>query len=126
MRTAGFGRIIGIDGRAAPGKPESTLHGATRAGLAGTTRTAALEPALHGIIVTCAAPGPVETEPFAANTPPTSGRRRRFPVTITVGRLGGTDDVAETRAHFLDERAGIVTDHILTLCGGLTVGTLAA
>jgi hypothetical protein len=42
-------------------------YGATKAGIVGMTRTAALELAGDGITVNCIAPGPVETELFAEN-----------------------------------------------------------
>ncbi len=122
MRAAGFGRIVNIGSRAALGKPGRLLYGASKAALVGLTRTAALELAGDGITVNCIAPGPVETEFFAANNPPGSEQRRRFTATIPTGRMGQPEEIAHACAGFLDAQAGYTTGQVLNICGGLTIG----
>jgi len=122
MRKAGFGRIVNIGSRTALGKPGRLIYGATKAALAGMTRTAALELAADGITVNCIAPGPVETELFAAGNPPGSQARQRFTAGIPVGRVGTPEEIAHACAYFLDARAGFTTGQVLYVCGGMTIG----
>lgn len=126
MRAAGFGRIVNIGSRAGLGKPGRLIYGATKAALASMTRAAALELAAHGITVNCIAPGPVETELFAANTPPGSEARERFTAEIPVGRVGTPEEIAHACGYFLDARAGFTTGQVLYVCGGMTVGAAQA
>jgi 3-oxoacyl-[acyl-carrier protein] reductase len=122
MRAAGFGRIVNIGSRTALGKPGRLIYGATKAALAGMTRTAALELAADGITVNCIAPGPIETELFAAGNPPGSEARQRFTAGIPVGRVGTPEEIAFACAYFLDARAGYTTGQVLYVCGGMTIG----
>jgi 3-oxoacyl-[acyl-carrier protein] reductase len=122
MRAAGFGRIVNIGSRAALGKPGRLLYGATKAGLASMTRTAALELAADGITVNCIAPGPIETELFAAGNPPDSDARRSFTAGIPVARVGTPEEIAHACGYFLDARAGFTTGQLLHVCGGMSIG----
>ena len=126
MRAAGFGRIVNIGSRTALGKPGRLIYGATKAAIAGMTRTAALELAADGITVNCIAPGPIETELFAAGNPPASEARRRFTTGIPVGRVGTPEEIAHACGYFLDARAGFTTGQVLYVCGGMTIGAAPA
>jgi 3-oxoacyl-[acyl-carrier protein] reductase len=122
MREARFGRIVNIGSRAALGKSGRMIYGATKAGIAGMTRTLALELAGNGVTVNCIAPGPVETELFAENNPPGSEVRQQFVGSVPVGRVGTPEEIAVACAYFLDARAGFTTGQVLNVCGGLSVG----
>jgi NAD(P)-dependent dehydrogenase (short-subunit alcohol dehydrogenase family) len=122
MRAAGEGRVVNIGSRAALGKPGRTVYGATKAGLAGMTRTWALELAGAGITVNAVAPGPIATELFDASNPPDGSAMVDVRNHIPVGRLGRPEEVAHAVAMFLDARAGFITGQTLYVCGGMSVG----
>ncbi|QPC42390.1 SDR family oxidoreductase [Kaustia mangrovi] len=122
MRAAEFGRIVNLGSRASLGKEGRGLYGATKAGLLGLTRNAALELAREGITVNCVAPGPIETDMFARGNPPGSPSREAIEATIPTRRLGSPVEVAAACAYFLSEEAGFTTGQVLYVCGGLTVG----
>lgn len=90
MREAGFGRIVNLGSRASLGKEGRGLYGATKAGVVGLTRNAALELAGDGITVNCVAPGPIETDMFRDNNPPGSPSYEAVTGTVPVRRLGDT------------------------------------
>ncbi|QVQ28934.1 SDR family oxidoreductase [Achromobacter deleyi] len=122
MRSAGYGRVVNIGSRAALGKGGRTVYGASKAGLAGMTRTWALELAGDGITVNTVAPGPVATELFNQSNPPGAARTLALEASIPVGRVGRPEEVAHSVAMFLDPRAGFMTGQVLYVCGGVSVG----
>jgi NAD(P)-dependent dehydrogenase (short-subunit alcohol dehydrogenase family) len=121
MRAAGFGRIVNIGSRAALGKPARGVYGASKAGLAGFTRTAALELAPYGITVNTVSPGPIDTEIFAQDQPPGSPSRARILARVPVGRLGTVEDIAAAVCFLLGEDAGFITGQELLVCGGMSL-----
>jgi NAD(P)-dependent dehydrogenase (short-subunit alcohol dehydrogenase family) len=122
MRTARFGRIVNIASRVVLGKEFRTAYAATKAGIAGFTRTWALELGADGITVNTIGPGPIATSMFERANPPDSPRTRAIIESIPVGRMGTAEDVANAVAFFLDERASFVTGQMLYVCGGLSAG----
>jgi NAD(P)-dependent dehydrogenase (short-subunit alcohol dehydrogenase family) len=122
MRAAGTGRVVNIGSRAALGKPGRTVYGATKAALAGMTRTWALELASAGITVNAVAPGPVATELFELSNPDDGSAMVNVRDRIPAGRLGRPEEVAHAVSMFLDARAGFITGQVLYVCGGMSVG----
>jgi NAD(P)-dependent dehydrogenase (short-subunit alcohol dehydrogenase family) len=125
MKAAGFGRIVTIGSRAALGKATRLVYSSSKAAVLGLTRTAALELATEGITVNNVAPGPIETELFAANTPPGSPQRKAFVQAVPMHRLGQPEEVAAAVAYFLSDDAGFTTGQTLYVCGGLSIANPA-
>ena len=114
--------MVNIGSRAALGKGGRTVYGASKAGLAGMTRTWALELAADGITVNTVAPGPIATELFNQSNPPGQPKTLALEASIPVGRVGQPEEVAHSVAMFLDPRAGFITGQLLYVCGGISVG----
>lgn len=77
MRQQGWGRVVNIASLVALGiPPQRTAYAAAKAALISCTRVWALELAATGITVNAVAPGPIETELFRENNPPTRQRGR--------------------------------------------------
>ncbi|MDT8343198.1 MAG: SDR family oxidoreductase [Thermohalobaculum sp.] len=122
MRAAGFGRIVTLGSRAALGKAERAVYSASKAGVAGLTRSMALELAPHGITVNCVAPGPIDTEMFAENQPEGSPARAALVARVPLGRMGAPEEVAAAVAFLASDQAGYITGQTLYVCGGYSVG----
>ncbi|MEO0819474.1 MAG: SDR family oxidoreductase [Pseudomonadota bacterium] len=125
MREARWGRIVAVGSRAALGKTSRASYSASKAGLGGLVRTAALELGPASITVNTVAPGPIETEMLAENQPPGSPARERLLAGVPLGRCGRPEEVAAAIAFLLGEDAGYITGQTLHVCGGLSVGGMA-
>lgn len=122
MRAENFGRIVTLGSRAALGKQERAVYSASKAGIAGLTRTLALELAPHNITVNCIAPGPIETEMFKIGQPEGSPQREALMAGVPLRRIGTTDDIAHAVAYFCSDEASYTTGQVLNVCGGLSIG----
>jgi len=122
MRRQRFGRIVNIASRVVLGKEQRTAYAATKAGLAGFSRTWALELGRDGITVNTIGPGPIATDLFTQGNPPDSPATQAIIAGIPMGRMGTPEDIAQAAAFFLDERSSFVTGQLLYVCGGLSAG----
>jgi 3-oxoacyl-[acyl-carrier protein] reductase len=97
-----------------------TNYAATKAGVINMTRTWARELGRYGIRVNAVAPGFIATEILRAMPPKVlEGMVGRTPV----GRMGEPEDIAEAYAWLASDRAGFVHGAVLSVDGGLVVGT---
>jgi len=117
-----FGRAVLIGSRAALGKENRVIYGASKAAVTGLGRTFALELAPHQVTVNVIAPGPIATELFEHGQPVGSPARIKIESSIPLGRVGAPDDIAQAASFLLDDKSGFVTGQCLNVCGGLSTG----
>ncbi len=117
LRESANGNIINlIDIYAEKALPDYPIYCAAKAGLASMTRSLALALAPK-IRVNGIAPGAI----LWAEPEPDEEYKRSSLAKIPLGRLGGTEPIAEAAVYLL-ERANYVTGQILTVDGGRSIG----
>lgn len=112
VNTASVAGLIGL--------PASSAYVASKHGVVGITRTAALEYAKQGIRVNCVCPGYIQTP----MTEPGMQDPERMALMIAsepVGRMGKPEEVAEAVAWLCSDAASFVTGHTVTVDGGYVV-----
>jgi 3-oxoacyl-[acyl-carrier protein] reductase len=114
------GRIISVSSTSALGNRGQVNYSAAKAGLQGLTRTLSIELGPFGITANAVAPGFIATEMTEAMPEPVlAGMIAHTPL----GRLGTPDDVAHAYLFLASEEAGFINGAVLTVDGGLVVGT---
>lgn len=119
MRKQGGGAIVNTSSTSglvgAPGAPAYT---ASKHGVAGLTRTAALECAKTGIRVNAVCPGTSRT-PFLQKLID-AGLEDYITSLVPVGRFGEPEETANTVLWLCSDEASFITGAMITIDGGLT------
>jgi NAD(P)-dependent dehydrogenase (short-subunit alcohol dehydrogenase family) len=122
MLGSGRGSIINISSTAGL-FPVAGLsaYAASKAGVLGLTKTAALDYAAQGIRVNALAPGPILTE-----TLDRAGvqAQRAAAASVPLGRVGHVDEVAAAALWLAGPQSAFVTGTTIPVDGGLTVGMM--
>lgn len=93
-------------------------YAASKHGILGLTKTAALEYATQGIRVNAVCPGVIDTEMIARFTHGDAVAAEQLVQTEPAGRLGGPAEIAEAVVWLCSDRASFVTGHALAVDGG--------
>ncbi len=101
---------------------EDIGYAASKAGLAGVTRTLALAQARKGVRVNNVAPGGVLT-PMNPTWTPGSAVLTAFEKAVPLGRAAQPEEMASVAAFLLSDEASYVTGHTLVADGGVMWGT---
>ena len=121
LERGGTGRVVMISSITGPrtGFAELAHYGASKAGLEGFMRAAAVELAPAGITVNSVAPGTIMTETLGGLLDDTT--RDMLRTRIPAGRIGEPADIASASAYFASAEASFVTGQSLIIDGGQTL-----
>ena len=118
MLTQGSGAIVNTASVAGLiGLPSASAYVASKHGVVGLTKTAALEYAKRGIRVNCVCPGYIQT-PMTAPGMRDPDRMALMIASEPIGRMGTPEEVAETVTWLCSDAASFVTGHAMTVDGG--------
>jgi len=121
LQRSGSGRVVMVSSITGPrtGFAELAHYGATKGGLEGFVRCAAVELGGAGITVNCVAPGSIMTESLGGLLD--DATCRMLEERIPAGRIGLPADVAAAAAFFASAEASFVTGQSLIIDGGQTL-----
>ena len=91
---------------------------ASKHGILGLTKTAALEYAAQGVRVNAVCPGVIDTEMIDRFTHDDPAAREGLLTTEPIGRLGGPSEIADAVVWLCSDRSSFVTGHALAVDGG--------
>jgi NAD(P)-dependent dehydrogenase (short-subunit alcohol dehydrogenase family) len=95
----------------------ASAHIASKHGVVGLTKAAALEYATSGIRVNCVCPSVIRT-PMIAQGLSNPERLERIVAVLPIGRVGEPEEVAEAVVWLCSDAASFVTGHTMTVDGG--------
>ena len=120
LKKSGAGRVLLTSSITGPitGYPGWAHYGATKAGMLGFMRTAAIEFARDGITVNAVMPGNIMTEGLDDVGEEYLSAMER---TIPMGRLGDSEDIAYAMLFLSSDEAKYITGQTLVVDGGQTL-----
>jgi NAD(P)-dependent dehydrogenase (short-subunit alcohol dehydrogenase family) len=101
------------------GVPQMPAYVASKHGVVGLTKTAALEYAKSGIRVNAVCPGVIKTPMVERITSQRAGRAERMAAAEPVGRMGKPEEIAEAVVWLCSEAASFVTGLPMPVDGGI-------
>ena len=117
MMKARTGRIISISSVVGHmGNAGQTNYAATKAGMAGFTKSLAAEVGSRNITVNCVAPGFIETD-MTAELP--EAIKAKMLERVPLGRLGNVNEIAATVAFLASPNAAYITGETIHVNGGM-------
>ena len=117
MMKARTGRIISISSVVGHmGNAGQTNYAATKAGMAGFTKSLAAEVGSRNITVNCVAPGFIETD-MTAELP--DAIKTKMLERVPLGRLGNVNEIAATVAFLASPNAAYITGETIHVNGGM-------
>ena len=118
MLTHGGGTIVNTASAAGlVGLPYASAYVASKHGVVGLTKTAALEYAQQSIRVNCVCPGYIQT-PMTESGLSDPEQKAQIIAREPIGRVGTPEEVAEAVVWLCSDAASFVTGHTMTIDGG--------
>lgn len=122
MVAAGSGAIVNVaSGAGLVGFAGLPAYVASKHGVVGLTKSAALELAPRGVRVNCVCPGSVRTPMLEGFMGGDERVERAMTAGVPMGRLGTPDEIASTIAFLCSDAARYMVGHALVVDGGATV-----
>jgi NAD(P)-dependent dehydrogenase (short-subunit alcohol dehydrogenase family) len=123
MRQQGKGAIVNCASVAGLGGfPGLPAYAASKHGVVGLTKTAALENAAQGIRINAVCPGVIHTAMIDRVTGQDKEVEKQYVAMEPVGRMGNPEEVAEAVVWLCSDAASFVTGDALTVDGGFSAG----
>ncbi|GJG86965.1 short chain dehydrogenase [Gemmatimonadetes bacterium T265] len=104
------------------GFPRHAAYAASKHGVIGLTRSAALEYAASGVRVNALCPGFTATPMVERITRGDAAREARLTARVPLGRLGTVDEVAAAVVYLCSDAAAFMVGHAMVVDGGITAG----
>jgi NAD(P)-dependent dehydrogenase (short-subunit alcohol dehydrogenase family) len=121
MREQGSGAIVNCSSIGGLiGSPGRAIYHASKHGVIGLTKSAALEYAAQGIRINAVCPGTIETPMVADMMDRESITREDFLRDLPIGRLGRPEEIASAVLWLCSPGASFVIGHALAVDGGYT------
>jgi NAD(P)-dependent dehydrogenase (short-subunit alcohol dehydrogenase family) len=120
MRAAGGGSVVNVASSAGRmGVPGLAAYSASKHGVIGLTKSAALEEARRGIRVNAVLPGSIRTPMLAGFVGGDQDALEKMGRRAPMGRLGEPEEIAQAIAWLLSDASGFVTGNCLSPDGGV-------
>lgn len=120
LRAKASGRVINISSVVGEqGNQGQSMYAASKAGLIGLTKSMAREFAPRGVTVNAITPGFIETDMTAEGLQ--GDAREALIQKIPLGRVGASEEVAESVAFLAAPAASYITGHVMRVNGGLLI-----
>lgn len=121
MLETGGGAIVNAGSTAAVvGLPKFAAYTATKHGVAGLSKSAALDYAAQGIRVNVVSPGATRTPMMLKAIAENPEREEFINHGIPMGRMGLPEEIAEAAVWLCSDRASFVTGQVLQVDGGIS------
>jgi len=119
MKKHHYGRIVNVSSIFSLVTRENrAAYTATKSGLNGLTRTAAVELGPYNILVNSICPGYIDTELTRKNNTPE--QIKAISENIPLRRMAETSEIAEVMSFLVSEKNSYITGHSLVVDGGFT------